>query len=109
MARELSPYQVIQDKIKSDFLAAKEAGPISEQTFSRFLAEATGVLAGYGDQNQADNAALCALILKGWEPEDSVAFMSEFDLPGRVYVNMSLAEIPLPAWLQDQPKTEETA
>ena len=86
MARELSLYAVLQDKIRSDFTAIDDP---SNHTFSRFFVDACAVLAAYGDGFQATAATLCARGINSWATDEQSSYLSEIDLPGRVFQQMA--------------------
>ena len=84
--KQLSPYEVMQNEVNR---IAQEVSDPAQLEFSPFFAQATAVLASYGDQNQAMNATLCAYALKAMSEEDRATFMAAFEIPGRVYQQLA--------------------
>lgn len=80
--KQLSPYEVMQAEVNR--IAQTITDPATAD-FGRFFVDATAVLASYGDQNQARNAALCAYALNAMSEGDRASYMESIDLPGRVY------------------------
>ncbi|UTC29959.1 hypothetical protein STASHLEY_00250 [Brevundimonas phage vB_BpoS-StAshley] len=85
MARDLSVYTVLQDKIYEDFFTIEDP---DTHVFSDFFVEATTVLASYGDQNQQKMATLCARALLSWTPEKQQNFLMTINVPGIVHMQM---------------------
>lgn len=86
--KQLSPYTVLQS-IVDDEAAKLDSETVTDHVFSDRFVEAATVLSAYGDQNQSRNAILCAYGLSSWSEEDRADFLSQYELPSRVYQELS--------------------
>lgn len=105
MARTVSPYGVLQDKVKEDFNAIDDP---ENHTFSEFFVNATNVLAAYGDSHQDTMANLCARGLLSWSQADRDAYLAASEVPGRVYQLMA-APGDWPVFAEPAPVVEDEA
>lgn len=88
MAQELSTYQALQREVVRQYYAIPTA-QLDTHVFSDFFIEATGVLAGYGDQNQQANATLCARSILSRPTAERQVILGTYEFPGRVYQELT--------------------
>lgn len=89
MAQELSIYQALQREVVRQYYAIPSA-QLDTHVFSDFFIEATGVLAGYGDQNQQSNATLCARSILSRSTSERQVILETYEFPGRVHMQMAM-------------------
>lgn len=84
--KHLSPYEVLQSEV--DLIASEVEAPETAKFPDLFL-KATAVLSAYGDQNQTRNSVLCAYAIRSLSDDERGAFLSSYELPGRVYQELT--------------------
>lgn len=87
MAQEFSVYQTLQREVVRCYYAIPTAD-LDTHVFNDFFIEATATLAGYGDQNQAANASLCARALLSRPTDNRTKILQAYEFPGRVHMQM---------------------
>lgn len=99
----LSPYTVLQAVVNDEAATLTDETAI-EHTFSDRFVEAATVLSSYGDQNQTNNAIMCAFGLLSWPAEKRQSFLESYDVPGRVVSYLS--NPPAWPWVNEEEQTD---